>query len=136
MMKNSKFWIAVVAGGVVANILDFVVQGKVFADMYYSKMPEHFNMTANPAYYILGDFVAVLVFAWVYDKVYASFGGGRKGGMMFGVYAGVLVNFPTWIFAHLTMVGVSYGMSWMLTIYGVAWYTIVGTVVGQMYSKS
>lgn len=135
-MKSSKFWIAVVVTGVVMNVVDFLVQGMWFGTMIYSKFPDLFSM--NPSampFYIIGDFITVLVFAWVYDKVYASFGGGAKGGMMAGLYAGVLANFPTWIFAHLTFKGFPYSVSWIFTIYGIVWYIIAGTIVGAMYKK-
>lgn len=134
-MKSSKFWIAVVVAGVVMNIVDFLCQGMMFTKMYYEKLPDLFITTGNPVYYIVGDFVSVLVLAWVYDKVYSSFGGGSKGGMMFGLYAGILASFPTWIFAHLMFKGFPYGLSWAWTIYGVLWGVIAGTVVGAMYKK-
>lgn len=135
-MKSSKFWIAVAVAGVAMNIIDYVFQGMLFSEMIYKKFPQLFNMSpSNIPYYMVGDFITVLVFAWVYDKVYSSFGGGPKGGMMAGMYAGILVNFPTWIFAHLTFNGFPYWASWVFTIYGIVWYNIAGTIIGALYKK-
>lgn len=134
-MKSSKFWIAVAAAGVVMNIVDIVLQGKIMESMYYSKHQDVFIMTTSPAWFVLGDFVAVLVMAWVYDKVSSSFAAGWKGGAMYGLYAGVLVNFPTWIFVHLFLKGFSYRFAWFSTIYGIVWSVIAGIIIVALYKK-
>ncbi|MDE3057684.1 MAG: hypothetical protein KGJ59_06990 [Bacteroidota bacterium] len=135
-MKSNKFWIAVLVGGVVANILDFLVQGMWLEAAYYSKMPDLFNMGTNVAYYIIGDFVFVFVLAWVYDKVASSFVNGSKGGMTFGLYAGVLLNFPMWIFIHLMIKNFPYGLAWINIIYGIIWTIVIGTVLGGFLKKT
>jgi hypothetical protein len=101
----------------------------------YKNMPEVFNQTENPTWFIVGDFVAALVFGWFYDKVYASFGGGAMGGVMYGLYAGVLVSFPAWIFNHLMFAGLPYGLAWTITIVNIIWGVIVGAVLGALYKK-
>jgi hypothetical protein len=67
--------------------------------------------------------------------VFSSFGGGPKGGATFGVYAGVLINFPTWIFSHLLVDGFTYGLAWLWTVIGIVWAVIGGAVVGAIYRK-
>lgn len=134
-MKSSKFWIAVAAAGVAMNVVDFVLQGMIMDKMYYSKHLDLFNMMANPAWYILGDFVAVLVLAWVYDKVSSSFASGWMGGAMYGLYAGILVNFPGQIFLHLYIRGFSYRLAWFNTIYGIVWAIIAGAIFVAVYKK-
>ncbi len=134
-MKSSKFWIAVAVSGVVMNIVDFVLQGMVMMNMYYAKHTDVFLDTSNPVWFIVGDFVTVFVLAWVYDKVAASFNAGWKGGAMYGLYAGVLVNFPTWIIAHLMLRGISYKFAWFSTIYGIVWSVIAAAVIAALYKK-
>jgi len=134
-MKTSRFWIAVAVGGVVANIFDYVVHGMILENAYYSKMTELMNQMANPTWYVVGDFVAVFVLAWVFDKVGGSFGGGAKGGATFGLYAGVLVNFPMGIFLHLMFKGFPYSLSWLWMVLGIIWYVIVGAILGALYKK-
>jgi len=136
-MKSSKFWLAVLAGGVVANILDYVVYTFWIGPTYMATNSVLFNQDpGNMPWYIIGDFIAVFVFAWVFDKVSGSFGSTPKDGAMAGMYLGVLVNFPTWIFMHLMFNGFPYGLSWISAIYGVIWYMIVGYVVAMMMKKS
>ena len=132
-MNIKKLLLATLAVGVVANIFDFVVQGKLLAD-YYSSM-SLFNKDMPIQWLVFGDFVAALVFVWVYDRVLASFGGGPKGGATYGLYAGILANFPTWIFLHLLFVGFPYGLAWVWTLVGVAWCVIAGAVAGAVYKK-
>ena len=98
-MKNPKFWVAVLAGGVVANIIDFIVMGMLMAPTF-AGIPS-MRQDVNPMWFVFGDFVAVFVLMLVYDRVYSSFATGPQGGATFGAYAGLLVSFPTWIFMHL-----------------------------------
>ena len=132
-MDVKKLLLATVAVGVVANVFDFVVQGQLLAG-YYGGIPL-LNKEAPIPWLVFGDFVGALVFVWVYARVLASFGGGPKGGATYGLYAGILVNFPTWIFAHLLFVGFPYSLAWVWTLIGIAWCVIAGAVAGAVYKK-
>ena len=134
-MKNSKFWMAVAASGVVMNIIDFLVQGTLMGPMYYSKHTDVFIQTIDPVWFVVGDFITVFVLAWVYLKVSGNFSADWKGGAMYGLYAGILVNFPTWIFLHLMLKGYSYKFAWFSTIYGIIWTVIAGAIVASIYEK-
>lgn len=134
-MKRMSFWLAVVVAGVVMNILDYVLQGVWLTNVYYSKMTDLFNLAVNPAWYVILDFVSVFIFAWVYDRVYGSFAGGPKGGALYGLYAGILVNFPTWIAVHLFIKGYAYDLAWVSTVYGIVWGVVAGAVVGAIFKK-
>ena len=90
--------------GVIANVMDFVVQGNLLAG-YYSLPP--FSQENNIVWLVVGDFVAALVFTWVYLRFASAVPAGVAGGATFGAYAGVLVSFPTNIFLHLPHCGVS-----------------------------
>jgi len=133
-MKSGKFWIAVLVAGVVMNVYDFVLHGVLMRDTYASN-PDVFRQSDNPTWFVIGDFVAVLVLAWFYDKVYGSFAGGLKGGLMYGIYAGILVCFPGFIFTHLVFDGFTYGMAWTWIIAGIIWGGIAGAILGALYKK-
>jgi hypothetical protein len=134
-MNVLKFLIAALVVGVVMNVLDFVVHGMILQGAYYSQLTGLFRQDAPMAWFIIGDFVVALVFVWVYDRVHGSFGGGWKGGATYGLFAGILVNFPTWLFANLMYVGFPYSLAWILTIYGILWTVIAGAVAGMLYKK-
>ena len=135
-MKSGKFWLAVLVGGVVGNVLDYFVQGVWLNQAYYMQMTDTFSQGTNVAWYVIGDFVAVFVFAWVFDKVGLSFGSGPKAGAMAGLYLGIFANFPLWIFMHVMLKNFPYSLSWISTIYGIIWYVVIGAVLAAMMKKS
>ena len=132
-MNVKKLLLATVVVGVVMNIVDFLVQGQLLAGLY-ATLPL-FKREPPIPWLVFGDFVSALVFVWVYDRVQSSFGGGVKGGATYGLYAGILINFPTWIFAHLIFEGFPYSLAWTWTLVGVVWCVIAGTVTGALYKK-
>jgi hypothetical protein len=118
--------------GVVANVIDFVVQGMLLAG-YYAGPP--FSQENNIVWLVVGDFVAALVFAWFYLKFAGAVAAGPAGGATLGFYAGVLVNFPTHIFLHLLIQGFPYALSWIWTIYGIIWYVVLGAIAGVLNKR-
>ena len=134
-MKTPRFWIAVLVAGIVCNVLDVVVQANLFTSLYYSKM-DSVRQGVSPGWFVFGDFVAVFVLAWVFDKVASAFGPGVKGGVCAGFSLGVLVNFPTWHLVMLMFKDVSYGMVWANTIFGVVWYMIAGAILAALMKKA
>lgn len=118
--------------GVVANAVDFVVQGNLLAG-YYTQAP--FRQDVNMAWMFVGDFVAAFVFAWFYLAVVGSFGPGPANGGRLGFYVGVLVNFPAAIFIHLTFQGFPYFLAWLWTAYGIFWYFGAGAIAGALNKR-
>lgn len=134
-MKSGKFWIAVLVAGVVANIVDYVVYGLWLGPTYFMQNTVLFNQNANPVWYVIGDFVSVFVFAWILNKVSGSFGSTPMDGAKAGLYLGIFINFPTWIFVHLMFNGYPYGLSWINTVYGIIWYVGIGCILMTMMKK-
>jgi len=131
-MHLKKLVLAVIAAGIVINLLDFFVHGMLFENMYYSQIPIFRRDNVVP-FFVLGDFIAAFVFIWVYDRVRGAFDAGAAGGATYGLYAGVLMNFPANIFTHLLIKDFPYALSWAWTIYGVVLSVIVGAVAGAIY---
>lgn len=134
-MNLKRFLVAGLAGGVVGNVFDFVVHGQILTAKYYSQHPNLFRQDTPPYWFIIGGFVAAFVLTWVWDRVQGSFPSGAKGGAIGGLYAGVLINFPAQIFAHLVYVGFPYALSWIWIVTGIAWAVLVGAVIGALYKK-
>jgi hypothetical protein len=133
-MHLRKLILAVLAAGVVINLLDFFVHGMLFENMYYSQVPI-FRRDNTVPFLVLGDFMKGLVFVWVYDRVRGSFAEGAAGGAAFGLYAGVLVQFPSNIFLHLLVRDFPYGLTWAWTVYGVVLAVVVGAMAGAIYKR-
>jgi hypothetical protein len=121
--------------GVVLNAYDFVAHGQIMNSMFYSKLTGLMRQDAPIHWFIIGDFVAALVFVWVYDRVYSSFGGGAKAGATFGLYAGILASFPGILFNNLVIANYPYGLAWATVIVSVIGSIIAGAVAGALYKK-
>jgi hypothetical protein len=134
-VKYGKLIIAILAAGVAANIYDFVVHGLILGSTVYERYTQLFRTDMPMAWMVVADFVAAAVFVIVYARVYQSFGGGLKGGATFGLYAGLLASFPTWIITHFLINGFTYELAWIWTIAGIVWGVIVGTVAGLLYKQ-
>jgi hypothetical protein len=128
-----KKWLTIgLVLGVVANAIDVVVQGFLLAG-YYAGPP--FRQENNIVWLVIGDFVSALVFTWIYLTFARAVEPGAAGGAKIGAYAGVLVNFPTNIFLYLLIAGFPYTLTWIWTIYGIAWYVVLGAVAGAMNKR-
>ena len=134
-MKSGKFWLAVLVAGVVMNILDAIVYGMWLEGAYFKQNTVLFAQDTSMAWYVIGDFIAVFVFAWIFTRVSGSFGSTVQDGAKAGLYLGIFANFPLWIFMHMMFNGFPYSLSWISTIYGVIWYVIAGAVVAAMMKK-
>jgi hypothetical protein len=80
----------------------------------------------------VGDVCAALILAGVYVRVRRVFGVGVKGGAMFGVYAGILINFPTWLYMTV-YAGWPYAATWHITLVLIVLTTVSGAVMGAVY---
>lgn len=134
-MKNPKFWLAVLVAGIVVNILDMIVMGMMVSPIFEGIESMNPSDESKIIWYVLGDFVAIFVFMLVYDRVYSSFTPGPGGGATFGLYGGLLVGFPTWIFIQMMFKGFPYGLAWGMVFYSLIWGAIAGAVMGAMYKK-
>lgn len=120
--------------GIVVNVYDFLVHGLLLAGPLYSRTPL-VRQEASIALLVLSDFIAALVFVWVFQRVRACFPPGAAGGAVFGLYAGVLVNFPTWIVCYILLDGFTYGLAWAWILTGVLWGVVAGAVAGALMSR-
>lgn len=83
-------------------------------------------------YETLGDLFVALVFVALYARTRSIFGVNASGGATYGVYAGLLGNFPTWLFMTVYF-GWPYKSAWTLTIAMVCLMTVCGALVGTVY---
>jgi len=134
-MQTGRILKTALAVGVIANIWDFAMNGYVLPALFgtpaYMKTMEQVQIPMLVA----GDFVAVLVLVWFFDKVRAAFGAGAMGGADYGLRAGVLINFPLWIFVNLLFNDFPYRDAWVWTVNGIIWTVIMGAATGLIYDK-
>ena len=80
----------------------------------------------------VGDGFAALLVTGMYARTRGVFGTGAKNGAVYGVYAGLLIHFPTWL--YLTVYAAwPYAPTWTLTIGLVAMVVVGGAIMGTVY---
>lgn len=131
-MNPTKFLVAVVVLFVWGYLFDAVLAPTI----YGSSMSTIPGMVAEPPmlWVVLGSLAAVAVLVWLYEKVRGSFAPGAAGGVVFGLYTGVLINFPIWLF-HTLYVGWPYRAMWHFTLVGIVMGVINGALIGLVYEK-
>ena len=72
------------------------------------------------------------VMTGLYARTRSVFGATPKGGAVYGVYAGLLVNFPTWQWMTLYF-GWPYRAAWTFTIALFALDVVAGAIMGAVY---
>lgn len=80
----------------------------------------------------VGDACAALMLAGVYARTRGVFGTGLKGGATYGVYAGLLINFPTWLYMTVYL-GWPYAATWQITVILVLVGVVAGALMGMVY---
>jgi hypothetical protein len=133
-MPVSKLLVTAIVVGLVVNVYDFLIHGILLQGALYSKLPL-MRPDASVPLLIVNDFVAAVVFVWVYQRVRPNFAPGAAGGALFGLYAGVLVNFPTWIACYLLLNGFTYALAWAWILTGIVWAVVAGAVTGALASR-
>ena len=131
-MQVTKFLTAVI----VLFVWGFLFDRFLGPTVYGSALSGIPNLVTEPAmqWLIIGGLVANVVLVWVYEKVRGSFGVGLAGGAKFGLYTGVLMNFPMWLFFTL-YVAWPYKAMWHFTLVGVVMGVISGALIGLVYEK-
>jgi hypothetical protein len=82
----------------------------------------------------VGNVFSAIVFVWVYDRVRGAFASGLSGGALFGVYAGVLINFPTWLYMSVYAAW-PYRPTWHATLVLIISTIVAGALAGLAYEK-
>jgi len=80
----------------------------------------------------VGDLCAAMMLTGVYARVRGVYGVGAKNGAIYGVYAGLLINFPTWLFMTVYAAW-PYSLTWTMTIAGTLVTVVAGAIIGTVY---
>ena len=110
------------------NLLGGLVMGPVM-----SQMP---GMTESvpKLWEVVGDLFGALVLVLVYEKVKASFKAGVGGGVTYGLYAGILMNFPGWLWLTV-YADWPYAATWTMVIVLILIAVVSGALIGLVYGK-
>ncbi len=80
----------------------------------------------------VGDLFAALIVVGMYARTRSVFGVGAKNGAIYGVYAGLLIHFPTWLFMTVYAAW-PYAATWTVTLTLVGMTVVAGAIMGTVY---
>jgi len=83
---------------------------------------------------LVGDLCGAGVLVLVYEKVKAAFATGVKGGFTYGLYAGILMNFPGWLWMTV-YADWPYAATWHIVIVLTLMTVVSGMLIGLVYDK-
>jgi len=135
-MDLKKFIVAVIGVFVAMLAYDYTVHELILSKTLYQNHQSILRQDTPAQWMMVGELVSAVILVWVYARVRGSFPDGWKGGATFGLYVGILANFPIWIFNHLLIVGFPYAISWAWTIAGIGLVIVAGAVAGLLYNPS
>lgn len=130
---NSKM----LAGAVAVAVWYMIWDMFLFFPIFGSFLANVEGLVEEPAlqWVIVGNLVAGLVLAWFYGKVGSVFGGGVKGGLHFGIAAGILMGFPMWLFQSVYDSGWTYSASWAMVVANIVWVGVAGVLLALVSGK-
>ncbi len=132
-MQLNKALTAGAVGGIVMAIYDYLVHGMLLAGQYQAiegfKQGEELGA---PFWFPVVTIVMGLVAGILFAKTRGSWESGAKGGMMFGLWIGLLGGFAAF-FSPLMIKGFPYAMAWYSLVVQVIGWMIYGAVAGSMY---
>jgi hypothetical protein len=131
-MQMNKFLPATIAVWVWLLIFDNFLSGLLLGSTF-AQIPG-VQAEFSKVWETVGDLALALVLVWMYDRVKGAFGAGLKGGATYGLYAGLVMNFPTWLWPVLYF-GWPYGPAWVLVIVFTLLVVVSGAVIGMVYEK-
>jgi len=130
-MNWSKTVVAGLAGGVVNAVYEFIMHGMVMRKTYEG-LPEVFRQDANFMWFPVIAILMGLAGALLFARTRGSWAAGAKGGMMFGVFMGV-ISFIAMYYSPLTVQGFPYYLTYCMGGIGFIEWVIFGAVVGSIY---
>jgi hypothetical protein len=95
------------------------------------------GMVAEPSFHwvAVGDLCAAVMLVGVYGRTRGVYGVGPKNGAIYGVYAGLLINFPMWLFQTVYSAW-PYNVAWTMTIAFTLMTVVAGALIGTVYQMT
>jgi hypothetical protein len=131
-MQWSKVLTVGAVGGIVNFIFNFLMHGVIMENTYRKYTPDVFREGANMMWFVILPVLTGLVGAVLFAKTRASWQAGPKGGVIFGLWVGLLGLLGNF-YSPLTITGYPYFLAWCTGAIIVIGWMVYGAVVGAMY---
>ena len=132
-MSFGKAIIAGVVGGIVVNLVDFVMHGMIMANTY-PKYEVFAREHANPLHFTFVAICMSIMAAILFAKTRGSWADGLMGGVSFGFWLGMIAFFAPF-YNSLIFEGFPYYISWCWGGINLIGYLVLGAVLGLIYTK-
>lgn len=136
-MQWSKILMVGLVGGIVNAVYGFLMHGIVMGNSYRKYSPEVFRGAEdepNMIWFVILPLLIGLVGAVLFAKTRASWQAGPKGGIMFGLWVG-LIGLLGNFYSPLIISGYPYYLAWCTGGIIVIGWMIYGAVVAAMYKS-
>jgi hypothetical protein len=134
-MNWTRVFLAAVIGGVAMWLASFVLHGLVMGNTYM-KYPDVFTQeAANPAMFLLIEFLVAFPAAVIFAKTRSSWAAGVGGGLTYGFWLGLFGGFAQF-FSPLVMEGFPYYMAWCWFGINILVALVLGVVFGAMIKRA
>lgn len=130
-MNPIKIVVAGIAAGVVTWLTSFVMHGVILGPTYLRFEVFTQEQTSPLTFLFVGVCVALMT-ALLYARTHSCWGGGLKGGMVFGVFLG-LAAFFGYFYNPLVLEGFPYFLAWCWGGVNLINAVIGGAVLGLIY---
>jgi hypothetical protein len=131
--------------GIAVNVYDYLVHDVLLLKLFYYKLPimrygaatSQTTLISDAAVplFILADFVAAFIFVAFYSWIYKSILPGTRGGFLFGLAVGVLLNIPTWYICSLQLNHFPLALATTWTLAGIGWSLVAGILTGVLFKR-
>ena len=123
-----------IVGGIVVNLVDFVLHGQVMAETYKKYDTVFSQKEANPAFFFAAAILVGIFVALLFAKTRASWAEGWKGGATFGLFFGLATFFMNF-YNPLVIADFPYYLSWCWGGIGVIDGVVGGAVLGSIIKR-
>ena len=122
-----------IAGGICLDVANFIQHGFIMGQAY-SKYPIFDVEPANPLLFVLADILIGLTAAVLFAQTRRSWADGARGGLVFGILAGLVGFFPNF-YNPLVLKGFPYHLAWCWGGINLIGFTVMGIVLGLVYRR-
>jgi len=134
-MSWTRVLTAGVVGGIVVNLVDFVMHGVIMSSTYM-KYPV-FSQEEDPAnigwFFVIAVCIGIFA-ALLFAKTRGSWAAGIKGGVTYGFFLGLIFFFQPF-YNPLVLEGFPYYLSWCWGGIGMIDALVLGAVLGALYKQ-
>ena len=133
-MNWTKILSAGLVAGIVVNLVDWVLHGRIMAGTYETYSDVFSQEPGNPVWFFVAAICVAIFFAVLFAKTRECWAAGAKGGLTYGFWLGMVAFFGNFYYP-LVIDGFPYFLAWCWGGIGLIGSIVGGAVVGLMIKR-